>query len=262
MASLRVMSRVETVRDQWRVSTALEPVSRLKVALSAAVPRFAPDEITLELATGSRLILRCHSTDLYVFSQIFQWRQYDLDLPVGTPIRLIVDAGAYTGLSTIFFSERFPKARIIAIEPDAENFALLLRNIAGRPNITAVNAALWYESADLALEAGRDQGAWSLRARMADGDEPCVPAITMSDLIATHCGDAAIDLLKLDIEGAECELLARSTAWMPRVQAIAAELHPDLAPDVVEVFAKATRGFVKTQADWSEVTLAVRSATC
>jgi predicted O-methyltransferase YrrM len=71
MASLRVMSRVATVRHQWRVSTALEPVNRLKVGLSAAVPRLAPDEMTLELVTGSKLIIRWHSTAPYVFSQIF-----------------------------------------------------------------------------------------------------------------------------------------------------------------------------------------------
>ena len=59
--------------------------------------------------------------------------------------RVVVDAGANIGLSTVFFANKFPQAKIVAIEPEPSNFAMLRDNVAPYPNVTPVQAALWKE---------------------------------------------------------------------------------------------------------------------
>ena len=50
---------------------------------------------------------------------------------------LIIDAGGYLGTAAIAFSEAYPDATVVTIEPSPENFALLVQNTAAYPNIRA-----------------------------------------------------------------------------------------------------------------------------
>jgi FkbM family methyltransferase len=69
-----------------------------------------------------------------------------------------------------------------------------------------------------------------------------VEAISMDDLLARHAPDTQIDLLKMDIEGAESHVLSGQMAWLDRVGCIVAELHP---PFTLEQFRQllVPRGF-------------------
>src|SRR5438128_3211500 len=62
------------------------------------------------------IMLRSGTSDLATFEQIFVWEDYDLPM-IGMP-ELIIDGGANIGCATIYFANRFPNARIIAVEPD------------------------------------------------------------------------------------------------------------------------------------------------
>ena len=73
--------------------------------------------------------IRPDSTDVMTLREIFIARDYDF--PVHREIRTIIDAGANIGLSSVFFAHKYPRARVVAIEPEAENFALLQRNTRG-----------------------------------------------------------------------------------------------------------------------------------
>jgi FkbM family methyltransferase len=75
--------------------------------------------------------------------------------------KTIVDAGANVGFTTLFFASQYPHARIIAIEPSPRSVELLRMNVAGLPNVTIVEAALWAKTEDLLLEdiPGRSWGA-------------------------------------------------------------------------------------------------------
>ena len=84
-----------------------------------------------------------------MFVHVFRWGEYAWEFAESPQV--IVDAGAYTGLSTAFFALRYPAAKIIAIEPDEANFELLLRNTAAFANVQAVRAALWVESGSVVL---------------------------------------------------------------------------------------------------------------
>ena len=57
---------------------------------------------------------------------IFVLREFAL--PVKVEPKLIIDAGAYTGLSTLYYATKYPGAKIIAVEAESSNFEVLERH--------------------------------------------------------------------------------------------------------------------------------------
>lgn len=176
--------------------------------------------------------LRPGETDQAVFEQIFGQQHYAPRRPV--PVRTIVDAGANVGYSVLWFALRYPGARILAIEPDPANFALLARNCAGLPGVELVHGALWHEEGQVALvtEAeGRPLRSWGTRTVAAAADAAAaVPCFTLDGLADRH-GLERIDYLKLDIEGAEREVLeAPGRRWLERTGLVALETHDRFRP--------------------------------
>lgn len=165
------------------------------------------------------VVLRPHTSDYAVFDQVFVQQQYG-GLPIRRP-RLIIDAGANVGLSSVFFLWKYPTARVIAVEPDPANVTMAARNL--QPfgsRCELVRGAVWSSRTKLDLEFGL--GAWA--TRVVSGGST-VEGYSLEDLRSAHCVDW-IDLLKLDIEGAEAEVFRATPAsvWR-RVGCVAAELH-------------------------------------
>jgi FkbM family methyltransferase len=177
--------------------------------------------------------LRAGTSDIDVFREVFERRELDLEYGYPDP-GLIVDAGAYIGLTTVFLARRFPQATVVAIEPDGSNFELLLRNTRALPNITAIHAALWSESG-LDLRLSTSDRKWSTRVGVS-GHGPRIRTVTVSDVLEMT-GKARLDLLKLDIEGAELEVFAgEGGRWLHRTRWILAELHDFIRPGCSAAF--------------------------
>lgn len=200
--------------------------------------------------TDTTLLLRLGTSDISVFNGIYCWREYDWDFP--SEPRVIIDAGAYTGLSSAYFAMRYPEARIIAIEPGESNFELLIHNTKRFRNVHPVQAALWAHPGQLILRDPGD-GPWSLQVTengilhgedhvAAAGSDRPVRAITVPDIIRDH-GLDRIDLLKLDIEGSEKEVFANCGSWIRQVDAICMELHDRFKPGCSRSFFKAVDEF-------------------
>jgi FkbM family methyltransferase len=171
---------------------------------------------------GSRIKvqLRLGSSDISVFNGIFRWLEYGWDLD--RKPQTIIDGGAYIGLSAIYFTMRYPGVRIVAVEASEQNFELLVRNTSAFPNIQPVHAALWPAAGALVL-TDPGTGLWGLQVKEAVEQDGAVPggggqsvdsvrAITIDDIIREHSLDR-IDLLKVDIEGAEKELFGQPGPW-------------------------------------------------
>ena len=129
---------------------------------------------------------------------------------------MIIDAGAHIGLASVWFAERYPDAVIVAVEPEADNFEVLLANTAAYPNVRAVQAALWTSdgTVDL-LDPGI--GTWGFRVGdVANAGSHAVRAVTVRGLMAEF-GLDQVDLLKLDVEGAEIELFSDCSGWIDSV---------------------------------------------
>jgi len=145
----------------------------------------------------------------------------------------VVDAGAHVGV----FSLRAARwaHRVVSIEADPVNLAVLELNLRRNAvaNVAARRAALWHEpSSDLQLTASHHSGGGVVATGGAGaGTAPGATAAAVPPLAAVTLDQVIeevgpIDLLKLDIEGAEFEVLATSR-HLDRVRRIAGEIHLD-----------------------------------
>jgi FkbM family methyltransferase len=192
---------------------------------------------------GRRLTLRLNTSDILVMFSVFEREDYGTAL--SPPPLTIVDAGAYTGFSAIYFAEKYPEATILALEPEPSNFALLVENARPYRNVIPLNQALWHRDGRIDLRdpgtghwafyicADEPQAAWS-RAQ--------VEAVSLGTLIDRFALER-IDLLKLNVEGAEKEIFEHSDGWVGRVGAIFAALHDRFLPGCTAAFEKATASF-------------------
>jgi len=187
--------------------------------------------------------LRWGTTDIEVYQSVLLDGEYDI-APPSHP-KVIVDAGANIGLASIYFANRTPGAAIFALEPEATNYRLLRANVAPYPRITPLNLALSGANERIDLFDGRG-GHTRFRTfgTAAEGDRRrcVVQGITMDALMAQLKVDI-VDLLKLDIEGAEKDVFDTCAAWIDRVDAIVAELHEHQRAGCGAAFLTATRAF-------------------
>jgi tRNA G46 methylase TrmB len=82
------------------------------------------------------LCLRIPSSDVPTYEQVFIDKEYDF--LVKKQPKVIVDAGANIGLASIYFANKYPDAKIIAIEPEQSNFELFKENVAPYPHIIPI----------------------------------------------------------------------------------------------------------------------------
>jgi FkbM family methyltransferase len=207
------------------------------------------------------LAARGGSTDLQVFEQVFVQRNYRC-LDGLEKVEVVLDCGANVGYSSAWFLSRWPACRVLAVEPDAENFAALARNLApyGR-RATLLRAGLWSHPTGLAMrdDLYRGGGAWARQVREATPGDASIPAHDVPGLLLA-AGAARASLLKIDIEGAEAAVFSGDCGWLERIDNLVIEIHDD-SPygDARGAFlhALAGRGFVLGSA--GELTLALRA---
>lgn len=190
--------------------------------------------------------LRLPSSDLQTFRQIFIKHEYDF-MPRKVPA-VIIDAGANIGLASIYFSNKYPQAKIIAIEPELNNFLMLKENVKLYNNVFPVQAALWEENEEIEL-IDPGQGHWAFKTESIDKDGESsgknhdkVQGITIDKIMEDYELDK-IDILKIDIEGAELEVFKKSSPWINKVDALIVELHERCKPGCNRSFYNGSNGF-------------------
>jgi FkbM family methyltransferase len=155
---------------------------------------------------------------------------FSKNLPSRDEVRTIVDVGANVGASALFWRARYPGARLLCFEPVAENFTLLLQNLAAYASTECHNEGLGSADAELELIASPgagNEGGWSLYQRGQKGDESRRRvAIRRSGARLAELGVQSIDILKVDTEGYEGEILrGLEPELLARTSYITGELH-------------------------------------
>ena len=200
------------------------PAGLLRRALGrASTPSEARDEL-VELApegVDRTVLARVGTSDLAAFEEVFAGT-FVVDLPWEPSV--IFDLGANVGYASVLLSHSHPDARIVAVEPEPSNVRILRRNVEGLP-VDVVAGAVWPRPGTLALH-DPGKGRWGFRVHEGGGD---VAAVTVPELMERAETDF-VDLVKLDVEGAELELFSGDTAWLDQVGALTIELHDRYAP--------------------------------
>lgn len=206
---------------------------------------------------------RRRTTDLKVFEAVFAWREYRCLDRVVDP-ELIVDLGANVGYSTAYFCARYPRAMVIAVEPDPDNVAMLRRNVANDDavRVRVIPSGVWSHPAWLQLvpETMGPGVEWGRQVRECPPQTPgAMQAVDIATLLA-QSGHDRISILKIDIEGAESEVFTNGfERWIDRVDNLVVELHGHAMTGVAaQAFFSAIcgRGFDVTTCD--ELTVCTR----
>ena len=147
------------------------------------------------------------------------------------PLRRIVELGSNIGLGLATLAARFPEAHLLGVEADSENHALAVHNTAEwRNRCEVVHAAVWERDERLVVERdGHHASGYTVRPARP-GERGTVDGVSV-DALLNRLGDAPIDYLDLDIEGAHHQILTRDAGWLKRVQAIKVSAHIDTPYD-------------------------------
>jgi len=191
------------------------------------------------------LALRPNCGDWICFEQIFRYLCYGT-LERLTPIRTVIDAGANIGLASVFFTKRLGAPEIVGLEPEDKNFDQAVRNTRHLPNVEILKAALWPRHEKICIRNLTTSGSLGFQVDCApepgvrDKQGKQVEALTITDILERR-GWESLDLLKVDIEGAENELFADPLhkRWIDRVRITVIELHDWLRPGCSSVFFRA-----------------------
>lgn len=185
------------------------------------------------------LILRANTSDIDIFRHIIV--KHDYKIHANTNPKFIVDGGANIGLASIYFANKYPAAQIFAVEPDASNLSILKINTLGYNNITVFDGAIWHRKSLLEIENPADSK-WAFRVRESESTEEAIKAITIDDILALS-RENIIDILKLDIEGAEKEIFSATHNWLERVNVLIIELHDSIKEGCSDKFYRAIRNY-------------------
>ena len=211
---------------------------RLACHQAEVTPRFTPGHITLmdyDVRYADLLTLCPQWDDIFV--------KRTLAFSSASPAPRILDCGANVGLATLFFRRLFPDARITAFEADPALFAMLDANLHanGAGAVDTRHAAVWTSTGTLTFHCeGSDSGMIGSLPGAVDGRATTVPSLRLRDVL----DEGQVDLLKLDIEGAEDAVLADCEPVLHRVKALVMDLHefdPSVrqAPRVLELLVRA-----------------------
>ncbi|HET7710065.1 MAG TPA: FkbM family methyltransferase [Sphingomicrobium sp.] len=198
------------------------------------------------VGNGSRQVeveIREGGSDWMTFDQVFVDEDYDLrplarfgevrglyqSMLAHERIPLIVDLGANAGYSSLYFHLTWPEARVAAVEPDPDNFALLTRNVGACGSVDPLHAAAASKAGTLRIADPR-AGKNAIRTS-PDGTGVEVEAVTMDGIVERYRAQGCEPFIaKLDIEGAEGELFSANIGWIDQFPLIAIELHDWLYP--------------------------------
>lgn len=170
-------------------------------------------------AAGFKLNVPDAQSFVWQYKELFVDEIYKFESIHQAP--LIIDCGANIGLASLYFKQQFPNAKIIAIEADPHIAGFLETNLAhaGFSDIEIVKKAAWIHSDGIRFsQNGSDGGSITT----SNESSILVPTTRLKDILSQH---TLIDLLKMDIEGAETEVLFDCKEELKKVNKLFVEYH-------------------------------------
>lgn len=157
---------------------------------------------------------------LHTYNELFQKKIYNFKPETSTPV--VFDCGSNIGLSVLYFKSLYPESVIHAYEPDSSNFKLLRQNVASNKleNVQLNEAAIWRQNGVIKFTAA---GSEASRINFEQSEKSAtVKAVRLADELNRY---KKIDFLKIDIEGAEYEVLKDCQPYLSIVDNLFLEYH-------------------------------------
>ena len=187
----------------------------LLITKSLTFPRYTPHQFIFR---GMKISTADFISVAYQIKEFFGDKRMDFNSERPDPV--IIDCGANVGISILRFKKIFPKAKITAFEPDKNIFQYLEANLNAN-NVTDVNLiqkAIWTNNDGVNFGSeGADGGSIFFSENINK-----VPSIRLKDFLSSF---DEIDLLKIDIEGAESDVLIDCKEELKKVKYLFVEYH-------------------------------------
>lgn len=201
------------VRRIWTLSA-----ERIRIYQLLSKPRWTRGEVSI---LGHKIRYSDAASCFSAWSLIFDDKCYDFDnaLP-RQPI--IVDLGANIGIASLYFCTRFPQARILAYEPDPSVFPILQSNLAQFPNVTLHQMAIAGNDGSTFFHSSGDDAGTILDENKEGRVTTEVQCASLRSVLEPL---DYVDLLKIDVEGAELGALRSASKTLSAVHRIFIEYH-------------------------------------
>ena len=156
---------------------------------------------------------------LKTYDEIFVCEIYRFESISINPV--IIDCGANIGISSLYFKTIYPNAKLIAFEPDVSLADIFQKNMVqnGVTNFTLHKAAVWTENGTISFN---NKGSEASSIDITGNSSFQVPTVKLAAILAEY---SSIDLLKIDIEGAEYAVIQDIANELNRVQNMFIEYH-------------------------------------
>lgn len=187
-----------------------------------ALQKLSPKSLVIDLPRWGKVVVRVNGYDHRLLQQIFLREDYKLQ---GHSIRRVLDLGANIGAASLYFSKLFPEAEFACVEPSPQNTPFL-RRMLGLNNVRArvFEAAIGSEQGEIELYLSREPDCTSIYRPGNVLGVVKVPLITVPEVLRQMNWDS-VDLLKIDVEGAERLVLTQNNSWLSKVRMITGESH-------------------------------------
>ena len=145
--------------------------------------------------------------------------------------RCVVDVGAHWGFYTLLAAVRIGSSgKVLAFEPSKENFRVLKLNVALNKlrNVELLNVGLWDREAKacIGIPRGRVSGENTLAIDVKRSNRVETVKLVRFDTIARGMNIDVVDLVKIDVEGAEYHVIKGFGSYLDRCKHILLEVHP------------------------------------
>ncbi|HAS42751.1 MAG TPA: FkbM family methyltransferase [Microscillaceae bacterium] len=155
---------------------------------------------------------------IWQVKEIFVDEAYRFQSSSAQPV--IYDCGANIGTSALYFKHLYPEAKVTAFEADEKIAAVLKTNLATNQlaDVTVIAKAVWINNEGIEIATDGADGA----SMYGNSQKISIPSVRLKDLLAqeTH-----IDMLKMDIEGAEVDVMLDCAKVLDKVQHLFVEYH-------------------------------------
>jgi FkbM family methyltransferase len=153
------------------------------------------------------------------------------------PSPYVLDCGANIGVSVLRYKHLFPKAQIVTFEPDKELCGILRRNLQANNagDVEVVEAAVWTQDTTITFASDLVEAGHICTDGEGKDNAVEVKAVRLADYL-----NRKVDFLKLDIEGAELEVLRDCADRLGWVDKAVIEVHhlidrPDVLAEILTI---------------------------
>jgi len=260
---MNILSTLRAVTAEWNGSIRLGGDSRSRLRLMIdyllsrgifVLPRTMTNKVR-QIKTRSGIVIsyRFNRGDLQGIREV--WFDEVYRLPFSAPSGAFLDFGANIGLTTLWIATHYQFSKMIAVEPDPENAAILATNI--RQNgicAEIIEAAVGPSDGTVFFE----KSSWSNMGHVGNDGAP-VHMLCVGSILKERSLDD-VGLVKVDIEGGEQALFLGPCEWMSQVKAMVVEFHPATVDYPLLTKTVASKGFDYIQASSTNMDCFLRAS--